>query len=385
MKIGIICHDSCGGSSRIAIDKALELSRKGHYVYLFTRSPAYMLPGDTKTITCRSIYNAVNTTVSPARLKTSWPVAEQETMSDIIASSAAGHGMDILHVHYALPFIFIARKVKEKLQENAPAVILTLHGTDVTRLAEICPDPDRLADILSFCDRVTTVSASHASLFTRMSGLNMRLEIIPDFTDLSRFLPKPPQISGDPPTLLHISNFREIKNPSAVIEIFFQLRKKRAAHLWLVGDGDEMNNVKKLAEKKGVSQYIRFWGMQPDVSTLIRKADMLVMTSVYESFCLVALECMACGVPVLAPRIGGIPEVVRHGETGFLFPPGSYRDAVDFSVKLFSDPEQYARISRKCVQRAQVFDLKKMVALYENLYSRVLEENTGLKRNAADK
>ncbi len=381
MKIALMCHSSYGGSPRIAIDSAMELSRSGHDIHLFTRTPPYMLPSDTNGIYCNFIYNSNDKTDHPARLKTNWSADELEKTSNSIITTVINQGIDIIHVHYALPFIFIVKTVKEKLRDKTPAVILTLHGTDVTRLTEMFPDRDMLAEILSCCDAVTTVSSSHAELFTRLSCLDIKPEIIPNFTDTSRFQPKNTSCPGIKPVMIHVSNFREIKNPCAVVEVFYQLRKKIEAQLWLVGDGQEIDNVKEFADKKQVLKDIKFYGLQPDVSKLITKSDMLVMTSVYESFCLTALESMACGVPVLAPKVGGLPEVLEHGRTGFLFQPGKYDDAVEFTAKLFSNPEHYAQISTNCLRRAHLFEQKKIVPLYEKLYKRIISKKNSVGRN----
>jgi N-acetyl-alpha-D-glucosaminyl L-malate synthase BshA len=376
MKIGIMCHSGYGGSARIAIDSGLELSRRGHAVHLFTRTPPYLLPIKTNEISCYTLFTDKGRTEHPASLKIIWPDDELGRMVKLVISVTEKQGLDILHIHYALPFIFIAQSVKKELREKAPRIVLTLHGTDVIRLADGNIEPPiSAARMLMYCDALTTVSASHAQLFARLSCRDSLPEIIPNFTDLSRFFPKTPSVTGSRPVLLHISNFRAIKNPCGVVEIFDRLREKIEAVLWLVGDGEEMEKVRALVGKKGLAKDVRFFGLLPDISNLVNGADLLVMSSIYESFCLTALEAMACGVPVLAPRVGGISEVVIHGKTGFLYPPGDYSIAAALAARLLSEQELYSQISMGAVRRAQNFDQKKIVGLYERLYCRVRSDS----------
>jgi N-acetyl-alpha-D-glucosaminyl L-malate synthase BshA len=370
-----MCHSSYGGSTRIAIDSALELSRRGHTVHLFTRTPPYLLPTAGHGISCHTLYADKDNTEHPAYLKTDWPDDELDRMVKLIISAIKKQGIDILHIHYALPFIFIARSVKQKLREKAPLIVLTLHGTDVMRLSDRNVETLMPVQIFEYCDILTTVSASHAQLFSRLFPRDVRPEIIPNFTDLSRFSPKAPSVTDSKPVVLHISNFRAVKNPCGVVDIFSRLREKHEAELWFVGDGEEMEKVRALVGKKGLTEDIRFFGLLPDISSVVNRADLLIMSSIYESFCLTALEAMACGVPVLAPQVGGIPEVIIQGRTGFLYPPGDYSVAAEFATRLLSEPGLYARMSSDAARRAQDFDQKQAITLYEGLYSCVKSKN----------
>jgi len=371
MKIGIMCHSSYGGSTRIAIDKALELSRRKHIVHLFTRTPPWLLPITGHEIFCHTLYSRMDNAEHPACLKTDWPEDELYRMARLIIAITKEQGLDILHIHYALPFIFIAQSVKQELGEKAPSIILTLHGTDVMRLSQKTIETHMSDRISGCCDALTTVSTNHAQLFARLFPREIQPEIIRNFTDLSRFSPKAPFITNIKPVMLHMSNFRKAKNPCGVVSIFSRLRKRFKAQLWFIGAGEEMENVRELVVKKGLIEHVRFFGLIPNISKMVNRSDLLVMSSVYESFCLAALEAMACGVPVLAPQVGGIPEVVTHGKTGFLYPSNDYEGAAGFAARLLSEPDLYARISTDAVCRARVFDQKQVVTLYERLYTRI--------------
>lgn len=371
-----MCHSSYGGSPRIAISSAMELAGRGHTIHIFARTPPHLFVKTKNNITCHTVYPENDPMEHPAYLKIDWSDDEYDRMRKRIIAVHKKNGLDILHIHYALPFIAIAKAVKAELGERAPAIILTLHGTDVIRLSDIDAagsddSSPKSASFLACCDSVTTVSTSHAELFSRLSGSDIQPAVIPNFTDLSHFFPKSLSVKNAKPVIIHVSNFRAIKNPCGVIDIFSGLLEKIDAVLWLVGDGEEMDKVNNLVEKKGLSSNVKFFGLVPNIAKLISRADVLVMTSIYESFCLTALESMACGVPVLAPRVGGIPELITHGKTGFLFSPNDYAEAAELAVGMLSKAGLYARISTNALRRAHAFDQKKIVTLYEKLYSRV--------------
>jgi L-malate glycosyltransferase len=374
VKIGIMCHSTYGGSSRIAINSAFELSRRGHTLHLFSRAHSPFLLRAPTTLSIHTIGGGYDGMEHPSYLYADWPDAELNRMVKLIISVIEEEKLDIFHVHYALPFAFIAQAVKQELGTKAPPMILTLHGTDVNVLGSGNRKAALLADALLCFDALTTVSVSHAELFARLYSGRARPEIIPNFVDLSRFLPKPPRITGVRPVLLHLSNFREVKDPCGVVEVFERVRRNTDAVLWFVGDGDTMGRVKTLVAEKELTEHTKFYGLLPDVAPILIQADLLVMSSVHESFCLAALEAMACGVPVLATATGGLPEVVIHGESGMLYPFGDYATAADLAIRLLSEPERYARISASAALRAQHFDQRRVVGRYETLYNQVKRE-----------
>ena len=174
--------------------------------------------------------------------------------------------------------------------------------------------------------------------------------------------------------VLHVSNFRPVKDLEGLAYIFAELRKRIDAELWLVGDGIEMEMLKSVLKNAGVYKDVCFLGLHSDVASLYRSVDLLLMPSFYESFCLAALEAMASGIPVLATCVGGLPEVVIHGKTGFLFPVNDYSVATDFATCLLTDPIRYRSMCLEARRHAEGFDKKKMVSKYEELYNRVLIE-----------
>ena len=171
--------------------------------------------------------------------------------------------------------------------------------------------------------------------------------------------------------IAHVSNFRPVKNVQSLASVFIGIRKQIDSELWLIGDGEELAVLKSILRQKGFENDVRCWGLKCQVTAILAQTDMLLVTSHYESFCLVALEAMACGVPVVAPRVGGIPEVVVHGRTGFLFEQGDLSAAVEHSVAMLSDADHRQSISKAALDQARRFRQEKIVPEYEALYKRL--------------
>ena len=317
---------------------------------------------------------------------------------DVIATE----GLDVLHFHYAVPFAFVAAQVRHRLGQGSPVLVGTLHGTDVVVHGKDPVKGPQLSQALHHLDALTAVSASHARLSAEVFELRTRPEVIFDFVNLSKFRPQkhPPPTrprlepldfardvpdeggrAGEEvhsgPRIVHISNFRPVKNPQSVAHIFVGIREQMKAELWLIGDGEGMEAVKSIVRQSRFEADVRYWGLQRDVAPLLAQADLLLMASSYESFCLVALEAMACGVPVLATKVGGLPEVVVHGETGFLYPVGDHDSAVRLAVSLLSDPTRHQAMREAAARHARRFGSKQIVPVYEDLYQRFLYRRFG--------
>jgi N-acetyl-alpha-D-glucosaminyl L-malate synthase BshA len=371
MKIGIICHSTCGGSARIAIESGEELSTRGHDVHLLTRRPPYFLSDKTDGLASHTVYEGRTEEEHPSLLMKEWPAREYNSFISLVVSVIREQGIDILHLHYGLPFVFLAEKIMQRLGRDAPAIVATLHGTDVGIFAENDWKGEEFARILSSFDAITTVSRSHAGLLDKLSRRKWNVHIIPDFVDLSHFCAAGFIPTNSRPLFVHVSNFRSIKDLAGTIEIFAGIVRKVEADLLLVGDGEEMVPARAMVEQKGLRQRVRFLGMVHDVAAILGNADFLIVSSKYESFCLAALEAMACGVPVIAPLVGGLPEVVVHNKTGFLFPPGDYAAGANYAVQLLSEPQRYREARINSANRAKNFDGREIIGQYESLYHRI--------------
>lgn len=372
MNIGILCHSCCGGSVRVAVNSAIELGQRGHHVHLFSRTIPFMLPKEEHSVIPHVLYENPSRYTHPASLQIEWPGHEMNAMIELICAKNSLKRLDVLHVHYALPFIYIAEEVKKRLGSRAPVMVATLHGTDVSIYGKVPSIAPRMAKALNCFNTLTTVSIAHARLSKKLFSLKQAPLIIPNFVDLKKFLPKRYFQYKKRPKILHVSNFRPVKDPCGVAHIFVAMRKQIAAELWLVGEGEEMDKMRQILVKHGLEEETHFLGFQSEVSSIYSKADLLIMPSKSESFCLTALEAMSCGVPIIATNIGGFPELIEHGHTGFLFPLGHYEVAADFAVGLLKDPELYKRMSQKASSLARRYDQKMIVSSYESLYTQKL-------------
>lgn len=369
MRIGILCHSSFGGSARIATELAIGLAERGHIVHLFTRTLPFGYWDTSSGVNLHIVPNADNHQ-HPAELYIDWQDKEFEAYLSEVMKIAAS--LDVLHFQYAVPFAYVAAEVKRRLGEASPLIVGTLHGTDVSIHGR---DPIRgpmLIQALQSADVLTTVSTSHSNLSAEIFGLATPPQIIPNFVDLRKFHPRSIDALSlsEPrrPRIAHVSNFRAVKQPEVMAGIFSEIREKMDSELWLIGDGPEMNRVKNFFQQKNINRDVRYWDIQFEVAGLLAQTDILLITSRTESFCLAALEAMACGVPVVASRVGGLPEVVLDGKTGLLFDLDQPDQAVQSVVDLLSDPERYRQMSLSAVQHAKCFDRHKGILEYEELY-----------------
>ncbi|MFN2505520.1 MAG: glycosyltransferase [Acidimicrobiales bacterium] len=367
MRLGMMAHPGCGGSARIAASLSEEMSLRGHKVHLLTLTKPFSPPGGG--VVSRRVLGEEQPAHGWEGLHTEWSAAEFELFLSELIRTIVEEELDVVHFHYAVPFGFLAQVARERLGTAAPAFVGTLHGTDVSVHGRNPHTRSRLATALRELDAITTVSSSHAHLATELFSLPVAPIIIPNFLNLTRF-PRALPHKGRP-RLAHVSNFRAVKDPASMVRIFAGVRQRVDAELWLVGDGPTLSEVRALLAGHG-DQDVRYWGLRDDVPEILSRTDLLLMTSLSESFCLAALEAMACGVPVLATRVGGLPEVVVHERTGFLFPVGGHDEAVEWAVSLFSDPLEHQALSEVAAAHATRFAHTRIVPLYEQLYDDVL-------------
>ncbi|MBN1454637.1 MAG: N-acetyl-alpha-D-glucosaminyl L-malate synthase BshA [Methanomicrobia archaeon] len=371
MRIGILCHASMGGSSRIAVELASTLALRGHEVHLFARTAPFFPCRFSRNLTLHTV-RVANGDHHPADLLLDWPSDELESYVKMILKVIEEEALAILHFHYGFPFAFVAAEVRRRRGGAWPVIIGTLHGTDVT----CCGDVVKRAQMmrwLNYVDELTTVSRSHAQLATELLHLSAAPRVIPNFIDLTEFQALSPEVQRSRPRIVHISNFRPVKNVPRLAQLYHEIREHVDAELWLIGDGPEMAALRAALHAFGLERDVTYWGIQRNVAAILQQADLLLLTSAYESFSMVALEAMACGVPVLAPRVGGIPEVVADGETGSLYPANEPSIAVELAIRLLTDPQLLMQLKKKARAHAGTFDKEKTVLEYENLYQQWIE------------
>jgi len=367
MRIGIICHASYGGSSKVAINLAAHLAMR-HTVHVFAIHKPHFCHNleklDNVIFHEITLPNALNW--HPAELQLNWPDHLTELFLEKLLTVTAQENLDILHFHYAIPFAKFAVTVKNKLKEKSPAIIGTLHGTDITMHDTYA---DSLKNILAQVDLLTTASEYYADLARNVYSLSQKPLAIPNFIDLHDFrMNVQSNKIKEPYKIIHVSNFRPIKNSIQLAEIFMLIHKKIPSRLCLIGDGPQMPSIKKIFAEHGLAHDVEYYGLQQKIIPFIADADLLLMSSKSESFCLSALEAIAAGVPVIAPRVGGLPELIVSGKHGFLYPPDDINCAAKHAIALLNNRVQHENYRHQARLRAHEFDQDRIVPIYEQLY-----------------
>jgi N-acetyl-alpha-D-glucosaminyl L-malate synthase BshA len=373
MRIGITCYPTYGGSGALATELGLALARRGHEVHFIT----YAMPFRLKGYTDRVFYHEVDTVTGR------YPLFEHYPYTLALASKqhevAQREELDILHVHYAIPHATTAWLAKEMLGAEHPIkVITTLHGTDITLVGQ----EESFYTITKFSiehsDAVTAVSEYLRDETIRTFGCaNCRITVIPNFVNLSEYHPGE-GVPGDGPApaghkvITHISNFREVKRVKDVVRVFARIRRAMPSTLLMIGDGPERDDAEKEARLLGVDEDVRFLGRLDSASVLLQRSDLFLLPTQMESFGLAALEAMACGVPVVGTRAGGLPEVVEDSVSGLLEPPSAVEAMGRRAVELLRNPERHVAMRDAALARARQFDAELVVPRYEALYREVL-------------
>jgi len=367
LRIGVACFSTFGGSGVIASEIGMSMARRGHRVaFLSDRPPARL------DLSCPGIsFHTVAALDYPVPAQSSYDLALAAEMIEV----AQRERLDLLHVHYAVPHALGAYLARQVLGAAAPKILTTLHGTDVTRIGV---DPKfssltRLAVLAG--DGITAPSRWLAEQAYRQLGLPRAttIEVIPNFVDTHRFRPARSKSVAGEKVLVHVSNFRPLKRVEDVVRIFARVRGEIPTRLHLVGDGPERPRVEALIDSLALAGEVKFFGEGVDVADVLQASHVFLLPSETESFGLGALEAMACGVPVVASNVGGLPEVVLDGETGFLAPVGDVEAMAKRVRRLLSDGDLHARMSRAARDRAEAqFQLEPAVARYQAAYRRII-------------
>jgi N-acetyl-alpha-D-glucosaminyl L-malate synthase BshA len=373
MKIGITCYPTYGGSGAVATELGLELARRGHEVHFITYDMPFRLHGYAERI----FLHQVETRMGRYPLFDHFPytLALASKQHEVVLRE----GIEILHVHYAIPHATTAYLAREMLKgERALRVITTLHGTDITLVGQESSFYAITKFSIEQSDGVTAVSAYLRDETYRAFGCaSCDVRVIPNFVNLAEYHPVEPGTASrlapeGTRVITHVSNFREVKRVRDVVRVFARIRRAMPAALVMIGDGPERVDAENEARELGVSQDVRFLGRLDSVASVLQATDLFLLPSQTESFGLAALEAMACGSPVVASRAGGLPEVVDDGVNGILEPVGSVEAMGRRAVELLRDPARHRALREAALAKAREFSADRVVPMYEALYEEVL-------------
>jgi len=371
MRIGIVCYPTVGGSGVLATELGHQLALRGHEVHFITYALPFRLRLEEKNL----FFHEVE--ISRYELfqypDYALPLAVK------IAAVAERHRLELLHVHYAIPHATSAFLAKQILKSCRPAVVTTLHGTDITLVGR---EPTYFEIVKFSMERscaVTAVSHNLAEETRRIFSPEKEIEVIHNFFVPDKELAgkralRGNFVKGEEKLLLHASNYRPVKRAQDVLEIYRRVREKLPAKLLFLGSGETIGEVRQKVREFGLEESVFFLGEIRDIDAYLASGDLFLLPSEQESFGLAALEAMAYGLPVVASSAGGIPELVAEGESGYLLPCGDLEGMAAAAVGILSDAALQKKMGEAASIRAQkIFSADKIVPQYEALYRRVKE------------
>ena len=372
MKIGITCYPTYGGSGVIATELGKALALKGHQIHFISYAIPFRLPDFVENI----FFHEVEMSNYPLFEFPLYSLALASKMSEV----AKYEKLDLLHVHYAIPHAVSAYLAKQILKDSKDLkIVTTLHGTDITLIGL---EPSFLPLVkfsIEQSDSVTAVSRFLKEKTSTNYSIEKEIDVIPNFVDTDLYKPdnacsfrKHVAPRGEK-ILIHTSNFRPVKRVPDTIRIFEKVHKEIPSKLLLVGDGPDRSECERLCRELNLCEHIKFLGKQEALVELLNAADIFLIPSQSESFGLAALEAMACGLPVVASSVGGLPELVKHNETGFIAEIGDIDRMAKYVIDLLSNDKKYQIFSTNARNRAvNLFDKSKIIPIYEQHYENVL-------------
>ena len=374
MRIGIVLYPTFGGSGIVATELGKELAKKDHEIHFITYTEPVRLGELRKNI----FYHEVTTSDYPLFKYTPYEQVLTSKLVDVVKFEK----LDLLHVHYAIPHASAAYMAQQILSDQNIKIpfITTLHGTDITLVGK---DPS-FEPVINFSinksNMVTAVSESLKKDTNELFEVKNNIEVIPNFICINeyrlenndfykkRFAPNNEKI------ICHISNFRKVKRIKDVLLSFEIISKEIDVKLILVGDGPERSALEKISRQSKYRNNIYFLGSLKSTKEVLNISDLFFLPSSTESFGLSALEAMACSVPVISTKTGGIPEVVINGESGFLSKVGDVKEMSNNAIDLLSNENKLSLFKENALKQAMNFDVKQILPRYEKIYEKCIDD-----------
>jgi len=373
MRIAIVCYPTFGGSGVVATELGLELARRGHEIHFIT----YSQPVRLALLNPNVHYHEVNVPEYPLFHYQPYELALSSKLVDMVKL----YKIEVLHVHYAIPHAYAGYMAKQMLKDEGIDIpmVTTLHGTDITLVGNHPFYKPAVTFSINKSDFVTSVSQSLKDDTLKLFNIKNEIQVIPNFIELDKIKKEdksPCQRSvmanDEERIITHISNFRKVKRIPDIIAIFNKIQKEIPAKLMMVGEGPEKEKAEQLCRELGIQDKVIFFGNSNEIDTILCQTDLFLLPSKTESFGLVALEAMACGVPVISSNAGGLPEVNKDGFSGYLSEVGDVEGMANNALKILKSQTDLDQFKKNALITAQQFDIKKILPLYEDLYQRAI-------------
>ena len=379
MNIGMVCYASVGGSGVVSTELAHALAGRGHRVHIISSDPPFRWRDGVPRLS----FTRVEIPSYPLFREPQYLLA----LTNTIVRVAREQRLDIVHAHYAVPHAtaaYLADPMLTSLPDipAAPRTVTTLHGTDITLTGSDLSYALVVGFSIEQSHGVTAVSESLKADTVTALGIRQPIRVVPNFLDCAVYARRPDNglreqicpLGSNDAIVMHVSNFRAVKRVPTVVDVFQLIRARTAARLVLIGDGPDRAAVERRVADYGLGEAVLFAGEQQDLVPWLSVADLFLLPSDKESFGLAALEAMACEVPVVTSNVGGLPEIVEDGVTGFTCAPDDVERMAARGVALLTSPELRTRITRTAVAMVRAkYGTDSIVPLYEAHYREVLD------------
>lgn len=374
MKIGIVCYPTFGGSGVVATELGLELSKRGHEIHFIT----YSQPVRLELLSNNVHFHEVHVPEYPLFHYQPYELALSSKLVDMVQL----YGIELLHVHYAIPHAYAAYMAQQMLLEKGILVpiVTTLHGTDITLVGSHPFYKPAVTFSINKSDAVTSVSESLKKDTMRLFDIKKDIYVVPNFIDLDKHVnnftdcQRAMMAKDDEFIITHISNMREVKQIPDVIKVFYNVQKELPAKLMMVGEGPEKETAENLVEELGISDKVIFFGNSNEIDRILCFSDLFLLPSQTESFGLAALEAMASGVPVISTNTGGLPEVNIDGYSGYLSDVNAVADMSANAIKILKDADTLKTFKANAKAQSKKFDIHAIVPQYEAIYEETLDK-----------